>query len=310
MQGGFIGIPGLWESQFAAGNNCLAFIDSDKFDLLTYYYNLYLTRYKYTKIPESIKKTMLDLSNMDRWLWYAPAVCFFKDDVLGLQVLPVTNNANFNVAYFPKEWTVYGSNGYSKSGLNYENSVLIFNDNARVPPINYVYKYVEKIVELEKTAGVNIDFQKNPFILEIDETQKNSAEKLFAKRSFWHKFILTRKTQKGGILEGLKVNQLKINYEADKYLATADTYENKILTYLGINNVQIEKAERLITSEANSNNEKTQAQYTAAFENRKKGFERVKELFGEEITIQANTLVKLNEEKANEEIDNTEEVKI
>lgn len=282
----YAGIAGLWQTPYIS--ECSGYVD--EFNLLTYYYDLYLTRFKYNNVPESIKRVMLDLSNIDRWLWYAPAVCFFKDDVLGLQVLPVTSEAKFNVAFMPESWSVWGANGYVRRGLNWDNSVLLFNDNSRVAPIYYVYKYVRKIIELEKTADVNIDFQKNPYVMEIDEEQKKSADKLFSERSMFKKLILTRKKAKGGIIEGLKANQLKVPLEADKYLSVADKYENKILTYLGFNSVQIEKAERLITSEADSNNEKTRAQYTSAFDNRKQTFDRVNELFGESLTVEPNRL--------------------
>ena len=299
MYTGFDGITGLW-NRYCQGVEPLLFDDLQEFDLLAYYYNLYLTRYKYGNVPESIKRTMFDLSNIDRWLWYAPAVCFFEDEVLGLQVLPCTNEANFNVAFFPESWSVYGGNGYIKRGLNYNNSVLLFNDNSRVPPILYVYKYVKKICELEKTADANVDMQKNPLILEVDEEQEKSAKKLMYERSIFKKLILTRKRQKGALLEGLKVNDLKVNFEADKYLSLIDKYENKILTYLGLNSVQIEKAERLINAEADSNNEKTRAQYTAGLEQREKCFERVYELFGKKITVNPNELKTMQEEQAKE----------
>ena len=295
---GLGGIPGFWEDQCRLGFEYGGLFEVDEFNLLTYYYNLYLTRFKYDNVPESIKSTMFDLSNIDRWLWFAPAVCFFEDEVLGLQCLPCTNEANFNLAFFPKSWSVYGGNGYIKRGLNYNNSALLFNDNARVAPIFYVYKYVKKIVELERISDANIDFQKNPLIMEIDEEQEKSAKKLFSERSLFKRLLLTRKKQKGGILEGLKVNQLKTEFETGKYQSVIDKYDNKILTYIGYNSVQIEKAERLITSEADSNNEKTRAQYTSALENREKCFKRVKELFGKDIKVNPQELVDFESDDA------------
>lgn len=267
--------------------------DLTLFNLLNYYYNLYLTRFKYDGIPDSIKKSMYNLSNMDRWLWYKPAVCFFKDKILGLQVLPVVAEANFNKVFFPKEWSVYGAQGYVQRGLNASNSVLVFNDNTRIMPLLYILKYARKILKLEAIADVNIDDQKNPYIIEMDEDEKKTFEKFFEEVDAGKHRILTRKKTKGGLTENINVNQLKVEFVVDKLLAAADKYENKILTFLGYNNVQIEKAERLITSEADSNNEKTRAQYTSAFEARKTAFERVNAMFGTSLTIEPNTLTSL-----------------
>ena len=275
--------------------------DVSLFNLMTFYYDLYLTRFKYKNIPESIKKTMYDLSNMDRWLWYSPAVCFFKDNVNGLQVLPVVNDANFNKVFFPTSWTVYGANGYRQDGLNETNSVLVFNDATRVSPLLYIIKYAQKILKLENISDVNIDDQKNPYLIEIDEEEKKSAEKLFEQVDAGNHRIYTRKKgPKGSISDGIKINQLKVDFSVASYLSAIDKYENKILTYLGYNSVQIEKAERLITSEADSNNEKTRAQFTSAFEARKTAFERVNEMFGEKIEIVPNSLTSLKDGQADE----------
>lgn len=267
--------------------------DVTLFNLLTFYYDLYLARFKYNGVPDSIKKSMYDLSNLDRWLWYHPAVCFFKDPALGLQVLPVTADANFNKVFFPTSWSVYGANGYRVDGLTNDNSVLVFNDKTRLMPLLYVIKYARKILKLEAVANVNIDDQKNPYIIEIDEEEKKSAEKFFGEVDSGAHRIFTRKKGRGSIAEKINVNQLKVEFMVDRYLSAADKYENKILTFLGYNTVQIEKAERLITSEADSNNEKTRAQFTSAFETRQTAFERVNKMFGVNLTVKPNRLTSL-----------------
>ena len=127
----------------------------------------------------------------------------------------------------------------------------------------------------------------------MDEEEKKTYKKFFEQVDAGEHRIFTRKKQKGSISDGVKVNQLKVDFLVDKYLAAVDKYENKILTFLGYNSVQIEKAERLITSEADSNNEKTRAQFTSAYEARKTAFERVNEMFGEKLTVEPNSLESL-----------------
>ena len=283
--------------------------DLTMFNLLNFYYDLYLTRFKYNGIPESIKQSMYDLSNMDRWLWYKPAVCFFEDKTLGLQVLPVVAEADFNKVFFPKEWSVYGANGYRQSGLNQGNSVLVFNDKTRIMPLLYILKYARKILKLEEIANVNIDDQKNPYIVEIDEEEKKTYDKFFEEVDTGKHRIFTRKKQKGNISDGIKVNLLKVDFMVDRYLAAADKYENKILTFLGYNSVQIEKAERLITSEADSNNEKTRAQFTSAYESRKTAFDKVNEMFETSLTIEPNSLTSLKNVANDVENNNQKEQK-
>jgi len=101
-------------------------------------------------------------------------------------------------------------------------------------------------------------------------------------------------------LEKSNLMNTGVQFKVLDYLAAVDKYENKILTYLGINNVQIEKAERLITNEADSNNEKIYSQFTAAFDEREKALKQVNKLFGTNITIEPNTLKKIENEEAQE----------
>lgn len=290
---GFTSIAEFWTERYFLNEIAGYNDDITLFNLLNFYYDLYLIRFKYKGIPESIKKSMYDLSNMDRWLWYSRAVCFFKDKTLGLQVLPVVAEANFNKTFFPTSWSVYGANGYRQDGLTNDNSVLVFNDKTRIMPLLYILKYTRKILKLEEIANVNIDDQKNPYIVEIDEEENKTFKKFFGEVDAGAHRIFTRKKQKGSITDGIKVNQLKVDFMVDKYLTAAEKYENKILTFLGYNTVQIEKAERLITSEADSNNEKTRAQFTSAYEARKTAFERVNTMFGEKLEIEPNSLTSL-----------------
>lgn len=275
--------------------------DNNFFEIMLFYFNQYMSRFKYGTVPESIEKTQLGMVNLDRWLWYAPAVCFFEDDILGLQMLPVSSDSKFNIAFYPEKWTVYGGNGYVRRDLNNKNSVLVFNDHTRIPPILYVMHYVKKIVELEMTADQNTVLNRQPFILEIEEEQEKSANKLFMKLKNFADLILLRKSSKKGMgLEKSNLMNTGVQFKVLDYLAAVDKYENKILTYLGINNVQIEKAERLITNEADSNNEKIYSQFTAAFDEREKALNQVNKLFGTNITVEPNTLKKIENEEAQE----------
>ena len=229
--------------------------DNNFFEIMLFYFNQYMSRFKYGTVPESIEKTQLGM--------------------------------------------VYGGNGYVRRDLNNKNSVLVFNDHTRIPPILYVMHYVKKIVELEMTADQNTVLNRQPFILEIEEEQEKSANKLFMKIKSFADLILLRKSSKKGMgLEKSNLMNTGVQFKVLDYLSAVDKYENKILTYLGINNVQIEKAERLITNEADSNNEKIYSQFTAAFDEREKALKQVNKLFGTNITIEPNTLKKIENEEA------------
>lgn len=75
-----------------------------------------------------------------------------------------------------------------------------------------------------------------------------------------------------------------INTEAPIVFDKLQNYKkeiwNEALTFLGINNVMIEKSERLITDEANSNNELINLNLQASLVVRKNACKQFNELFG------------------------------
>ena len=83
----------------------------------------------------------------------------------------------------------------------------------------------------------------------------------------------------------LKDSQLKaLNTEApfvaDKIMDYKKEIWNEALTFLGINNIIVDKKERLITDEANSNNELINMNLQSYLAPRQKACEQFNELFG------------------------------
>ena len=110
-----------------------------------------------------------------------------------------------------------------------------------------------RLYEAERTADVNIKAQKTPILLLIDDKQRLTIENLYSQYDGNRPFIF-------GDKNNLSENQLKAiktdaPFIADKIIDYKKEIWNEALTFLGINNIMIDKKERLITDEANSNNE-------------------------------------------------------
>lgn len=104
-------------------------------------------------------------------------------------------------------------------------------------------------------------------------------ENLYAQYRGNRPFIFGDKKQMGD-MDSIK----SINTEAPIVFDKLQNYKkeiwNEALTFLGINNVMIEKSERLITDEANSNNELINLNLQASLVVRKNACKQFNELFG------------------------------
>ena len=113
--------------------------------------------------------------------------------------------------------------------------------------------FAYRLYEAEQTAFVNIRAQKTPVIILVDEKQRLTLENMYSKIDGNSPAIFGDKNNIG--LDNIKALKTDAPFIADKIMDYKKEIWNEALTFLGINNIMIDKKERLITDEANSNNE-------------------------------------------------------
>lgn len=110
-----------------------------------------------------------------------------------------------------------------------------------------------RLYEAERTADVNIKAQKTPVMILVDETQRLFMENLYNQYDGNKPFIFGDKKQLNA--DTLKAIKTDAPFIANEIMQYKKEIWNEALTFLGINNIMVDKKERLITDEANSNNE-------------------------------------------------------
>lgn len=110
-----------------------------------------------------------------------------------------------------------------------------------------------RLYEAERTADVNIKAQKTPVLLLMDEKQRLTMENLYSQYEGNRPVIFGDKNSLGENV--IKAINTQAPFIADKIINYKKEIWNEALTFLGINNIMVDKKERLITDEANSNNE-------------------------------------------------------
>ena len=113
--------------------------------------------------------------------------------------------------------------------------------------------FAYRLYEAEQTALINIKAQKTPILLLTDDKQRLTMENLYMKFEGNSPVIFGDKNSLGENV--VKAINTQAPFIADKVIDYKKEIWNEALTYLGINNIMVDKKERLITDEANSNNE-------------------------------------------------------
>lgn len=251
------------------------------------YYNrlleLAINMYEWKNLPDSVDERFLEMT-----LFSDGMAVFFRDDVLGELCLQCTIGGELDVYRIPIERTAYATNGYQMR-LNSQNSVIIFNNYTHTNSMLDVEMYARRLYEIERTIDVNVKSQKTPLIVRATENQRLTMKNLYMQYDGNEPFIFGDNNLD---MDAIKVLPTNAPYVADKLNILKRQIWNEALTYLGIENSNTEKKERLVSDEVNSNLGGVAAQRFCRLNARRKAAEQINKMFGLKIEVDFREEVK------------------
>lgn len=269
--------------------------DRRMYVIMQRFLNLYMKRFKYSGFSDKFLERYGNRSMWEFYLFFAPAVCWFKDGTNELLCLPVSGEWKYNAVGKPTEWIVWAINGSFSKELNEKNSVLMFNDEAMsIPYIQLMYeaRYMRK---LDMAMEQNIDLQSTPYVIEaFDENVNSTNNWVKLVKDFTSRIVIRGRREKN---EQQKIQsqvlRTDVPLQIKEFMTAYNEFNFRALSYLGFKNVNIEKSERLLTSEISANDMVLQDNYTNALEMRKLAIEEVNRKLGVNITIEPMELESL-----------------
>lgn len=260
-------------------------------------YNMYFYRlldlamsvFEWKNLPDGVDERMLEY-----WLLTNGFCVFFYDEDLkksplagnkapeGYAVLQAMINGQWDMYNYPKERRAYAVNGMNIS-LTEENSVLIFNNYIRVPMLFTINQYAQRLAECDRTIDVNIMAQKTPKIIRCSDKQRLSFKNIAMQvdgNMYWiygDKSIST---------DDIEVLDVSAPYVGNELQILKHQYWNEVLTYLGVENVNTEKKERLVSDEVMSNMGDVEAQRFTRLNARKQACKEINEMFNLNIDVE------------------------
>ena len=251
------------------------------------YYNrlleLAINMYEWKNLPDSVDERFLELT-----LFSDGMAVFFRDDILGELCLQCMIGGELDVYRIPIDRTAYATNGYQMR-LNSQNSVIIFNNYTHTNSMLDVEMYARRLYEIERTIDVNVKAQKTPLIVRATENQRLTMKNLYMQYDGNEPFIFGDNNLD---MDAIKVLPTNAPYVADKLNILKRQIWNEALTYLGIENSNTEKKERLVSDEVNSNLGGVAAQRFCRLNARRKAADQINKMFGLNIEVDFREEVK------------------
>lgn len=238
---------------------------------------LALTVFKWNNLPETVNERFLEET-----LFNKGKILFFNDTSLGFLVLPCNAESDLNIYGEPIKWRV-NTHKYNAS-IPAVNSVLIRNNDLEIGSINQVVAFSQRLAETEKTIDINVKAQKTPVLILTDDKQKLTMTNAYKQYADGAPVIFADKNLLNA--DAIKVLRTDAPFIVDKLDTHKMNLWNEALTFLGIQNANTDKRERLIVDEVNANNQHVAQSVNIMLKAREKAVEEINSLFGLNVSVE------------------------
>ena len=218
-----------------------------------------VSQFEWINLPKSMNAQFLE-----RCLYEFGKASLLKTEEYGFINAKAVSNGELNIYMLPSKINCFSTDSLSEDRLLYsgfkdeeddENKycILVKNNQDMIPTEPTLRLFAWRLYEAERTCDVNIKAQKTPVLIIGDEALKLAMKNLFEKYDGNEPVIYVDKKQLG--IDTLRALKTDAPFITDKVMEYKKEIWNEALTFLGINNINVEKRERLVKEEASANNE-------------------------------------------------------
>lgn len=245
-----------------------------------YYYRLMLIArsvFEWEGLPEGMNEKWIE-----KFLYHHGRCIFFEDETKGLMVSKCNDAGGVNSYDEPTILQPYGIDYTGKSLTNYKECIVIQNNDICTPTHYTIQQYAYKLADISRTIDININAQKTPYLVIGSEKQKHSLKQAFKQiENNEPALFLTKDFD----LDSVKVLKTDAPIVFDKLQQQKHAIWNECMTFLGVNNANMDKRERLVDDEVQANNEQVGISAEVMLKSREYACEQINKLFGTKISV-------------------------
>ena len=214
-----------------------------------------LSMFDWVNLPDTMNSRYLEMC-----LYYKGQAALLYDEDYGFINTQAADSGYINIYGLPTKINCY-SYSYNKMRELYvpntnlpaeEECILVMNNYQRIPTAATISLFAERLCEAQRACDTNVKAQKTPILLLTDKNQELTLRNMYAQYDGNAPVIFGDRN----LLADRPIDSINTNAEfvANDIREYMQGIWNDFLCFIGINNLS-EKKERLITTEANTNNE-------------------------------------------------------
>lgn len=235
-----------------------------------------LNMFEWINLPKTVDARFIELV-----LFEEGKINFFEDKLIGFLALRVNESGKQNVYNEFNKKYIYANNGFSRV-RNLRNSVTIYNNYLRTPTYTTVNLYAIRLARVTRAIDLNIEAQKTPVLITCPENQKLSLKNVYEQYKGNAPVIYTDSEFN---LDSIKVLKTDAPFVVDKLTLYKHDLWNEVMTFLGVNNSNQDKKERLVANEVDANDEQIEQARFNMLDARKDACKKINDMFGLNIDV-------------------------
>lgn len=247
-----------------------------------YYYRLMLLArsvFKWENLPGNINEKWVEY-----FLFHHGKCVVYEDPLRGIMVAECLDDGKINNYHEPLCVKPAGIDVQPITLTPGKDCVIIRNNDEMIPTSFTLKLFAYRLAEISRTIDVNIQAQKTPVLITGSDKQMKSLHVIYNQYDGNKPVIFGDKSLDN--MEIMKVLNTNAPVVFPQLQVQKTTIWNECLTFLGINNANTEKRERLITDEVTANNTHIDLSAECFLKARQRAADEINELFGTSCTVE------------------------